>query len=54
MRGWKQGDMILAGHESRDCYDLISDTGISGILFVSGSWYCQIQIARLLMFFIFF
>ena len=28
MRGWKQGDMILAGQESRDCFDFISDVGI--------------------------
>ena len=28
MRGWKQGDMILAGQESRYCFDFISDVGI--------------------------
>ena len=31
MRGWKQGDMFLAGQESRDCFDFISDVGIRGI-----------------------
>ena len=31
MRGWKQGDMYLAGQESRDWFDLISDVGIRGI-----------------------
>ena len=31
MRGWKQGDMILAGQEIRDCFDLISDVGIRSI-----------------------
>ena len=28
MRGWKQGDMFLAEHDSRDCFDFISDVGI--------------------------
>ena len=28
MRGWKQGDMFLAGEESRDCFDFISDVRI--------------------------
>ena len=28
MRGWKQGDMFLAGQESRDCFDLISETRV--------------------------
>ena len=31
MRGLKQEDMFLAGQESRDCYDFISDVGIRGI-----------------------
>ena len=31
MRDWKQRDMVLAGQESRDCFDLISDVGIRGI-----------------------
>ena len=31
MRGWKQGDVILAGQESRDCFGFISDVGICGI-----------------------
>ena len=31
MCGWKQKDMILAGQESRDCLDFISDVGIRGI-----------------------
>ena len=31
MCGWKQGDMCLAGKESRDCFDFISDVGICGI-----------------------
>ena len=31
MCGWKQGDMLLAGQESRDCFDFISDVGIHGI-----------------------
>ena len=31
MRGWKQGDMILAEQESRDYFDFISDAGIRGI-----------------------
>ena len=30
---WKQGDMCLAGQESQDCYDFISDVGICGIYF---------------------
>ena len=30
-RGWKLGDMFLAGHESRGCFDFISDVGIRGI-----------------------
>ena len=30
MRGWKQGYMFLAGKESRDCFDFISDVGIRG------------------------
>ena len=52
MRGWKQGGMFLAGQESQDCFDFISNVGICGIyLFVSGSWYCQIQTTRLIMFF---
>ena len=29
-RGWTQGDMILAGQESRNCFDFISDVGICG------------------------
>ena len=28
MCGWKQVDMFLAGQESRDCLDFISDVGI--------------------------
>ena len=28
MRGWKQGDMFLAGQESRDCFDFITNVGI--------------------------
>ena len=28
MRGWEQGDGFLAGQESRDCFDLISDVVI--------------------------
>ena len=43
MHGWKQGDMFLAGQENQDYFDLISDVGIRGILFVSDTWYCQIQ-----------
>ena len=31
MRGWKQGDMFLAGQASRDCFDFNSDVGIRGI-----------------------
>ena len=31
MCGWKQGDMFLAGQESRDCFDFIPDVGICGI-----------------------
>ena len=31
MCGWKQEDMILAGQESQDCFDFISDVGIRGI-----------------------
>ena len=31
MRGWKQGDGFLAGQESRDCFDLISDVVIYGL-----------------------
>ena len=31
MRGWKQGDGFLAGQESRECFDFISDVGICGI-----------------------
>ena len=31
MRGWKQGYVFLAGQESRDCFDFISDVGIRGI-----------------------
>ena len=31
MRGWKQGDGFLAGQESRDCFDYISDVVICGI-----------------------
>ena len=31
MRGWKHGDMFLAGQESRDCFDFITDVGIRGI-----------------------
>ena len=29
--GWKQGDVFLAGQESQDWYDFISDVGIRGI-----------------------
>ena len=31
MRGWKQGDVFLAGQESLDCFDFISDVGFRGI-----------------------
>ena len=31
MHGWKQGDGFLAGQESRDCFDFISDVVIYGI-----------------------
>ena len=31
MCDWKQEDMILAGQESRDCLDFISDVVIRGI-----------------------
>ena len=31
MRGLKQGDGFLAGQESRDCFDFISDVVICGI-----------------------
>ena len=31
MRDWKQGDGFLAGQESRDCSDFISDVVICGI-----------------------
>ena len=52
MRGWKQGGMFLAGQERKDCFEFISNVGICGIyLFVSGSWYCQIQTTRLITFF---
>ena len=34
MRDWKQGDMLLAGQESRACFDLISDVGIRGFYLV--------------------
>ena len=30
MRGWKQGDIILAGKESRDGFEFIFDVGICG------------------------
>ena len=36
------GDMFLAGQESQDWFDFISDVGIRGI-YLSGSWYCQIS-----------
>ena len=51
MRGWRQGDMILAEQESRDYFDLISDVGIRGIYLSLDYWYCQIQTTSLLMFF---
>ena len=50
MCGWKQVDMFLAGQESRDCLDFISD--VRRYLFVSGSfgsWYCQIKTTGLIM-----
>ena len=31
IRGWKQGDMFLAGQESRDCFHFIFDVGIRSI-----------------------
>ena len=31
MRGWKQGHMLLAGQESCNCFDFISNVGICGI-----------------------
>ena len=31
MRGWKQGVGFMAGQESRDCFDFISDVVICGI-----------------------
>ena len=37
MSGWKQGDMFLAGQESRDCFDLISDVGIRSIYLSLGT-----------------
>ena len=44
MRGWKQGDGFLAGQESRECFDLINFLRRDlRNLFVSSSWYCQIQ-----------
>ena len=30
MRGWEQGDMFLAGQESRDCFYFISDVETRG------------------------
>ena len=53
MRGLKQGVMVMAGQESRDWFDVISDIRDSLYLFVSdsGSRYCQIQTTRLIMFF---
>ena len=30
LRDWKQGDMLLAGQESRARFDLTSDVGIRG------------------------
>ena len=40
MRGWKQGDMLLAGQESRDCFDFISNVGICGIYLSLALGYC--------------
>ena len=48
---WQQGVLILVGQEIRECCIFISDVGTRH-LFVSGSWYCQIQTTRLIMFFI--
>ena len=31
MRGWKRVDALLAGQESEDCFEFISDIGICGI-----------------------
>ena len=47
MRGWR---CVLAGQEGQDCFDFIYDIGIRGIYFL-GSWFCQIQTTRLIMFF---
>ena len=44
------GDVFLAGQEGQDCFDFIYDIGIRGIYFL-GSWFCQIQTTRLIMFF---
>ena len=32
-RGWTQGDMILAGQESRNCFDFISDAGFADFIY---------------------
>ena len=52
MRDWKQGDMFLAGQETKIVL-IIFDVGIRVIyIFVSGSWHCQIQKTRLIMIFL--
>ena len=33
----------MAGQESRDCFDLISDVGIRGIYLSLDYWNCKIQ-----------
>ena len=40
---------FLAGQESRECCIIISDVGIRGI-YLSDSWYCQIQTTILMLF----
>ena len=51
---WKQGDMCFAGQESRDCFDFMYFWRRDlRHLFVSGSWYCQIQKTWLIFFFFF-
>ena len=50
MRGWKYGDMFLAGQECQDCSNLFLTSGFA-VFIVSSSWYCQIQTCKLIMFF---
>ena len=50
MCGWKQGDMLLAGQESRDCFDFISDVGIHGIYLSLALGTVKIQTTRLIIY----